>query len=185
MTEDPKKRPGPGIEGLESNLEALLGSFGKALTAAVSRLDEGKGSSDDGFDTTTGPVRATGRMRVRMGGLDSAPAAKGPRPVNRARTAAPATAADPPQTDLPKTARPLAYDLFEDDSAWILTADMPGVSADQVALSLEGGTLMLATTGPRRFEARIPQPCACPLDQVERRLVNGILTLTFPKEGSE
>ena len=178
MTEDPKNRRRPGLEGLDVNLDKLLGSLGEALNAAVSRLDQAQTAGSEGqktVETPFGPITTSAGMRVRVGGMaapKSAPSTA--KPVNRDRPA------PPPQT--PK-ARPLAYDIFEDDEAWILTADMPGVSLEEILLTEEDATLVLVTTGGRVFEARIPLPCPCPLDRIERSLINGVLTLTFPKEG--
>lgn len=173
MTEDPKKRFRKAAQDIDLNLGNLLGTLGQALNEAVNRLDQtGAGQSDQSFESTRGPVRAHAGIRLRMGGLDTGAAGK-PQPVNpdRARPA-------PPQT----SARDLAYDLFEDDAVWILTAEMPGATLQDLTLAIEEGVLLLRAGGVRPCQAQIPLPVPCTVPQIKAALLNGILTLQFPKE---
>ena len=178
MTDDPKKRHRPRLEGLDANLDTLLGSLGHVLNVAVSRLDQardGASQTTQSVDTPFGPIKTTAGIRVRMGGVAAEKVATA-QPINPNR----AQAAPPPLA-----ARDLVYDLFEDNDAWILTADMPGVTKDQITLTHEGSTIILQTTGARAFHARIALPHLCSAARIERSVINGILTLTFTKEASE
>lgn len=176
MTDDPKKRRRPGVEALDVNLDALLGSLGQALSSAINRLDQAQTSAAETsqtVETPFGPIKASAGLRVRTAGMSATKASpSAPKPVNPGRP----TPARPSET-----ARELVYDMFEDDDAWILTADMPGVATDDLSLDQDGATLVLTTTGARVYHSRIAMPCPCPLDQIDRTLSNGVLTLTFPK----
>jgi HSP20 family molecular chaperone IbpA len=176
MTEDPKKRRRLGVDGLDVNLDALLGSLGQALSTAINRLDQAQTSGTETsqtVETPFGPITTSAGFRVRSGGVAAGKAtADAPKPVNPSR-AAPASPSTEP--------RELVYDIFEDDDAWILTADMPGVGTNDVMLSQDGTVLVLTTSGARAYHTRIALPCPCPLDQISRNLSNGVLTLAFPK----
>lgn len=174
MTEDPKKTLRKIAGDIDLNLGGLFESLGTALNEAVKRLDQaGSGDSEASFDTSKGPVRAQGGIRVRMGGLDTTAASK-PQPINPLRSR---------QTvQKPTPARVLTYDLIEDDTVWILTAEVPGAAIEDLTLAIEGSDLVLQIQGLRPCQARIPMPVACALDQIQAALRNGILTLKFVKE---
>lgn len=177
MTEDPKKRFRKAVEDIDLNLSGLINTVGQALNEAVNRLDQsGKGQSDHGFETTKGPVRAHAGVRVRMGGLDTG-ATSNPKPVNpnRARSTG----------DQPMPKRELHYDLFEDETAWILTAEVPGASLADLSLEIDGDHLLLRTTAARQYHARIPLPVRCTAPQIGAAVQNGILTLQFPKDTAQ
>jgi HSP20 family molecular chaperone IbpA len=159
MTNDPKK---PFLDGLDG----LLGKLGDALNEAVQRLDQGQSDHVQDVNTPKGVLRTSSSLRVRVGGLDIAKAAATPKPVN-------------PNRVKPAPTKTLAYDLFEDADAWILTAELPGVSLPELSLTQSDGTLTLRTTGARSYHAQIPMPCAT--DTITPDLHNGILTLHFPK----
>ena len=177
MTDDPKnRRRRSGLDGLDVNLETLLGSLGQALNAAVSRLDQAQTTGSETphtVETPFGPITTSAGLRVRTAGMAAPKARRSePKPVNPDR---------PAQGTPPSESRELVYDLFEDDDAWFLTADMPGASNSDISLTQDGDALVLTTTGARRYHARITLPCPCPTDLIDRSLSNGVLTLTFPK----
>ena len=172
MTEYPKKRFRKTVEEIDLNLGNLFGTLGQALNEAVNRLDQtGASQSEQSFESSKGPVRAQAGFRVRMGGLDTGAKPK-PQPVNpdRARPASPQP-----------SVRELAYDLFEDDDAWILTAEMPGAALQDMTLAIEDGSLLFRADGERPYQAVIPLPVSCTVPQIKTALHNGILTLQFPK----
>lgn len=172
MTEDPKQRFRKAAQDIDLNLGNLFGTLGQALNEAVNRLDpSATGQSDQSFETAKGPVRAHAAIRIRTGGLDSTAPKAQPVNPNRARPA-------PAQP----TGRDLTYDLFEDDAAWILTAEMPGAAQEDLTLVIEGTSLILQATGERPYRAIIPLPVPCTTAQIRTALRNGILTLQFPKD---
>jgi hypothetical protein len=173
MSEDPKKGFRKAVQDIDLNLGTLFGTLGQALNEAVNRLDQsGSGQSDQRFESTTGPVRAHAGIRVRRGGLEGS--ALKPQPVNPDRAR--------PTPPKPVPAKDLSYDLFEDDTVWILTAEMPGSALEDLTLSVEETTLVLQSLGERPYQARIPLPVPCTLAQIKTALHNGILTLHFPKD---
>jgi HSP20 family molecular chaperone IbpA len=178
MTEDPKKRFRKAVQDIDLNLGNLFGTLGQALNEAVNRLDQtGSGQSDESLESTKGPIRAQAGIRVRIGGLDAAASAK-PQPVNPDRAR--------PTPGRPRPAEPVArelsYDLFEDGTVWILTAEMPGATVEDLTLEIEDNALLLQTKGDRPYQARIPLPVTCAAAQIKTALHNGILTLQFPKD---
>ncbi len=81
----------------------------------------------------------------------------------------------------------------EDENAYTLSADLPGVTRENVDLDVENG--VLTVTARRAFkgdnaEARtvfhrtIKLPEGADTDKATARLDNGVLELTFPKEES-
>lgn len=180
MSDDPKKKIKEAAKEIDVGLNGLFGALGDAIGEMVTRLEDGTAGSvtrDHVFETDKGPVRAQAGVRLRMGGMDVGPSASAPsaKPVNpnRARTTSVA--------DTPPPAKPLEYDIFEDAEAWILTADMPGVSRGDLALEAHAAHLHLTTTGARRFQARVELGNDFDFEGIETRLHNGVLTLNIPK----
>ncbi|MBU6276331.1 MAG: Hsp20/alpha crystallin family protein [Planctomycetes bacterium] len=104
----------------------------------------------------------------------------------------------------PRAAFP-AVNVRETDDAVLVEAEIPGLAAADVSVSVADDTLVLEgerrTDGPRpagegagdevvwhrrergsgRFERRIPLAVAVAADRVEARLVDGVLTVRCPK----
>lgn len=175
-----KRRSAFGKQGdrIDAGLDGLFTALGQAIGEIAEKLEDGKSGTvarDHVFETPKGPLRAHAGIRLRMGGMDvDAAAPASPQPVNRpsARKTAPAAAPAP---------TPLSFDLFEQDAAWILTADMPGVARKELALSKVGEALVLKTSGKRQYTAEIPLSGNFEVDQITTTLRNGILALTIPK----
>ncbi len=166
MSDDPKKKFRKATEAIDLNLGGLLGNLGEVLGEAVQRLTEAGEASIDKLNETQsdkGPIRTHTGLRVRVGGLATK---TGPKPVNPTR----AQPAEPPP-------RALECVLIEDGDAWILTAEMPGVASEEVALATEAAVLTITTTGTRRYRGQATLPAACEVTAISSSLVNGILTL--------
>ncbi len=91
----------------------------------------------------------------------------------------------------------LPLDVHETDNAYVVSATLPGVSADDVTISLHDGVLTISgetqpathensralllerTYGKLQRSIRLPQPVV--QDGIEAVLENGVLTLTLPK----
>jgi HSP20 family molecular chaperone IbpA len=169
-----KKNFQKAASDIELGFGGLLGALNDAFGDIVSKLEDGASGAAErtmSFDTEKGPVRAQAGIRVRMGGMDVDAAA--PQPVNRNRVKP-----TPPAT----APRPLEYDVFEQDGAWILTADVPGVTQDDLSLSSEGTTLSIKTVGTRIYEAAINLEAPFDADAIKTTLTNGILTLEIKKK---
>ncbi len=174
MTEDPKKRSRRAADQLDLNLTGLLGSLGKALNEAVTRLGHGEQT----YERTDGPVRASADIKMRMGGLDvdTTPQAKLVNPYRKPTT---------PAAAKPTVARPLVFDLLQDKGTWIATAELPGVELSELTLTIEGEVLVVKTSGDRAYFGRLKLPVNCKSDKITTILNNGILTLQFPAKAAE
>lgn len=89
-------------------------------------------------------------------------------------------------------------DIHEDDDNLLVTADVPGLDAEEIDVSYDEGVLRIAgehkrESGDRRgelhlserihgrFERRIPLAAPIREDAIEARVDNGVLTITLPK----
>ena len=90
---------------------------------------------------------------------------------------------------------PLA-DVSETEDAYLIEADLPGVSQDQVSVEVSGGDVVIsgeitsreragvlrrATRRQGRFEYRTMLPADADPDQVSASLANGVLTVRVAK----
>ncbi|MEM9784952.1 MAG: hypothetical protein AAF801_00520 [Pseudomonadota bacterium] len=178
MTNSGKKRMQDAARDIDDGLGTLFETLGAAINEMITRIEDGQSgtvSRDQVFDTAKGPIRAHAGIKLRMGGLDQGDTAMTPQPVN-ARRSQPA-----PQSPQVK---PIAYDLLEDDDDWILTADIPGVSAEHLDISKDGTVLLLRTNGPRRYQAQIDLNTNFSLADDGPNLRNGILTLRIKKKAT-
>ena len=114
---------------------------------------------------------------------------------NSSSQATPSTQAGRGDAQQPHTIPPV--DVFEDESAITLLADLPGVARDQLQVRVDGDSLVLeaaaATAGPENMElvygeARIPRfrrqfTLSRELDtaRIGAELRDGVLRLTIPK----
>jgi len=93
--------------------------------------------------------------------------------------------------------RPAAVNVWGDDEAWFVEAELPGVSPDQLEISVLNDELTISVDRPepqedgatcyRRerphgsFTRSLKLPTAIDADQVSAELKHGVLTLTLPK----
>lgn len=166
MSDDSRKKPRKGA--IDIDLGGLLGNLGEVLGEAVQKLTEAGEAAAERFqetETSKGPIRSHAGVRIRMGGLEARSA--GPKPVNP----------DRPKSEAPVRARPLVAELIEDGATWVVTAEMPGVAAEEVRLAMEGRVLSISSTGARAYAGDVTLPAACAVDAIAVSLVNDILTL--------
>lgn len=98
-----------------------------------------------------------------------------------------------------------AVDAFETEQAWIITADLPGVAKDKVAVSYDRNTLTLkgerpsigaSNSGTSRvffaerawgtFQRALRFPQHVDGDRISAAFADGVLTVTVPKsEGAK
>lgn len=96
-------------------------------------------------------------------------------------------------SELPET---VFADLLEDDDEYLLIVDLPGVTADTVDVTVEGGRLSIEARRekavPREFQylteerslfldAELPLPSRASGADAEGTIERGVLTLTLPK----
>ena len=177
MTEKDKKRPEEIVSEIDARLGGLLGNVGAALSEMLERLDtDGNGEvrRDTVFDTGKGPVRAQAGVRVSFAGQSLARETRNgtsPQPVR-----------PDPETP-PKPTIDAAVDCFFDGAVWTLTADLPGVSREEVLVEIADGVLTLSTTGRRRYHSKVSVPDGIDIAAREISLLNGVLELTAPPVG--
>jgi len=72
----------------------------------------------------------------------------------------------------------------QDDKAWTVTLDVPGVAREDLAISIEGAVVRIETKdqAPRRYKAAYELPQEIDVDATAAKLENGVLTLTLAKK---
>lgn len=168
-------------EEIDLRLDGLLGELGRTLGDMIERLDGGSGEvrRSRSFETGRGPVRAEAGIRIRAGGLGLPPGR--PQPAARERQAGTA-----PSTAQPPVPCPIDAAVEEEAGLWTLTADLPGVGAQDLSLSERDGHLHIAATARHRsYEGSFALPPGVTLADIEVSLRNGILNLTARLPGPE
>jgi HSP20 family protein len=90
-----------------------------------------------------------------------------------------------------------AITLRENDNAFVLEAEVPGLKGEEISIVVEKGTLVLsgarktdAPAGyrvlvrervPARFSRTLALPARVDAENVAAKLANGVLTITLPK----
>jgi len=72
----------------------------------------------------------------------------------------------------------------QDEQAYTLSLDVPGVSREQLDIGIEDQQLRLSTVegAPRRYQAVYELPVALDVSASEARLADGVLTLRLVKQ---
>ncbi len=76
-----------------------------------------------------------------------------------------------------------AYRLAQDDKAYTLSLDLPGIAKEQLSIGIEGSVVRLATLpdAPRSFKAAYELPQEIDVANSQAKLEHGVLTLTLVK----
>jgi HSP20 family molecular chaperone IbpA len=93
--------------------------------------------------------------------------------------------AQPPKVRIsPETPAQLAVDVFDEGKAVVVLADAPGLSLEEITVSLEGNELLISVEAPRRrSEQRVELPCDV-VGRPEVSLANGVLNVQVKKAGA-
>ena len=80
-------------------------------------------------------------------------------------------------------ARTAAANVSEDDKAWTLAIDVPGVSREQLAIAIEGATVKVETVegAPRQYKKVYEFEQEIDAAASQAKLELGVLTLTLAK----
>lgn len=72
----------------------------------------------------------------------------------------------------------------QNDDAWTLSLDLPGVAREQLTVGVDGPVVRLQTVAdaPRPFQAAYELPADIDADATSAKLENGVLTLTLGKK---
>ena len=170
MSDDKKKTFQENAQRIDVGLNDISTALGDAVKALLGALKDGQENTvhEQVIETSKGPIKAYAGVKMRAAGLD---------------ISQPATAA----TDKPDeatAANPANTMMTETSAAWIITADIPGVSHQDLHLSRDKTALSIATQGPRHYSAHIDIGAAFDLDDIAITLARGVLTLEIPKGGS-
>ncbi len=76
------------------------------------------------------------------------------------------------------------FDVQQDDKAWTVTLDVPGVGREDLAINIEGSIVRIETgaQAKRAFKAAYELPQDIDADASAAKLENGVLTLTLAKK---
>lgn len=72
----------------------------------------------------------------------------------------------------------------QDDDAWTLSLDVPGVSREQLSIDVDGSVVRVQTVqdAPRQYRAAYELPAEIDAEATSAKLENGVLTLTLAKK---
>lgn len=72
----------------------------------------------------------------------------------------------------------------QNEEAWTLSLDMPGVSREQLAIDVDGAVVRVQTAkeAARQYQAAYELPAEIDAEATSARLENGVLTLTLGKK---
>lgn len=76
------------------------------------------------------------------------------------------------------------FDLKEDDKAWTVSLDVPGIAREDLAINVEGPVVRIETRAEaaRQFKAAYELPQDIDVDATTAKLEHGVLTLALAKK---
>ena len=76
------------------------------------------------------------------------------------------------------------FDVEQDDKAWTVTLDVPGIAREELSIAIEGTIVRIDTKAEakRQFKAAYELPQDIDADASGAKLENGVLTLTLVKK---
>jgi len=79
---------------------------------------------------------------------------------------------------------PSGFKVEQDDKAWTVSLDLPGVAREDLAINVEGTVVRIETKAEakRAFKAAYELPQEIDVDATAATLENGVLTLTLAKK---
>ena len=77
-----------------------------------------------------------------------------------------------------------AAKVEQNDEAWTLSLDVPGVAREQIVIDVDGTVVSVKTAegAPRQYKAAYEFPTEIDTDATSAKLENGVLTLTVGKK---
>ena len=79
---------------------------------------------------------------------------------------------------------PRDFDVEQDDKAWTLTLDVPGVAREDLSITIEGPIVRIETKAEakRQLKAAYELPQEIDVEATSAKLENGVLTLVLAKK---
>ncbi|MGL4243554.1 MAG: Hsp20/alpha crystallin family protein [Beijerinckiaceae bacterium] len=166
-----------------SEIGRRLGDLGAQVKDAVNASQTGGAAGERQFtiETADGPVRGVTQSSFRVRTLADAAGRSAPRRSGGMAGRAERTRPQAPDVD---GAREPMVDCFDEGDAVLVTAELPGVLAGEISLSVEAGVLTIETTGARRYRARQPLPAPVDAGSLSHEFRNGILEARIAKAGA-
>ena len=168
MSRFKKGSPKGTVRDIDQGLGDLFGALTDAIGEMVTRIeagDSGKVTRHEVFDTGRGPIRAQAGVTLRMGGVAGTEEADTYKPVKRTNPSR------------QSQHRSVPYEVIEEKKYWVLTAEVPGITENDLDLSQKGTTLLLRTTGTRQYAVDVDLENEFNMNDVAHDLRNGILTV--------
>jgi HSP20 family protein len=77
-----------------------------------------------------------------------------------------------------------AAQVAQNEEAWTLSLDVPGVAREQLAIDVDGAVVSVKTVegAPRQYQAAYEFPAEIDTEATSAKLENGVLTLTVGKK---
>lgn len=77
-----------------------------------------------------------------------------------------------------------AVKVQQDEQAWTVTLDVPGVTREQLTIDVDGAVVRIKTVAdaPRQYQAAYELPEQIDADATSAKLEHGVLTLTLAKK---
>ena len=77
-----------------------------------------------------------------------------------------------------------SLDVAQDDKAWTVTLDLPGVAREDLSIQVEGPIVRIETKAEarRQYKAAYELPQEIDVEATSAKLENGVLTLTLAKK---
>jgi HSP20 family molecular chaperone IbpA len=189
------ERPFDKMTGLAalSEISRRLGGIGGQVKDAIieAQMKAASGQTGDHtgeqrftVNTARGPVDGMSQMSFRIGSLsDRVPMGRGNRSPSSGGMAARSEHARKTAPDLDGAREPMV-DCFDEGDTLVITAELPGVAAGDVIVTLDGDALLIETTGARRYRTRQLLPIAVDPASLTHALRNGILEARITKAGT-
>jgi HSP20 family molecular chaperone IbpA len=79
---------------------------------------------------------------------------------------------------------PGGFNVEQDDKAWTVTLDAPGIAKDELSVNIEGNIVRLETKpeAKRQLKAAYELPQEIDVDATTAKLENGVLSLVLAKK---
>jgi HSP20 family molecular chaperone IbpA len=76
------------------------------------------------------------------------------------------------------------FDVQQDEKAWTVTLDVPGVAREDLSINIEGSIVRIETRAEakRQLKAAYELPQEIDVDATSAKLENGVLTLVLAKK---
>ena len=76
------------------------------------------------------------------------------------------------------------FNVEQDEKAWTVTLDLPGIARDDLSINIEGSIVRIETgkEAKRQFKAAYELPQEIDAEASAAKLENGVLTLTLAKK---